>query len=67
MIMEDRTMKRLLLMAFILVTFAVAGMLHGGYVHHESAEEILASKECINHYPETMPAVVFDSITSIPF
>ena len=65
--MEDRSMKRQLLMSFILVTFAVAGMLHGRYVHHEKVEEIFSSNECINHYPETMPNIVFDSITIIPF
>jgi high-affinity Fe2+/Pb2+ permease len=58
-------MKRQLLMMFILVTIALAGMLHGGYMHHQRAGEVLANQEYINQYPEPMPKVVFDSMARI--
>jgi len=66
-VIEDRTMKRLLLITLILVTVALGGILHSGYMHHERAEEILASQEYMNHYPEPMPNVVFDPMNSISF
>jgi hypothetical protein len=58
-------MKRQLLMMFILVTIALAGMLHGGYMHHQRVGEVLANQEYINQYPEPMPKVVFDSMARI--
>ena len=58
-------MKRKLLMKLILVTVALAGILHGGYMNHERAGEVLANQEYINQYPEPMPKVVFDSMARI--
>jgi len=63
--MEDRTMKRKLLMTLILVTVAFAGILQGGCVHHKREAEILANQKNINQYPEPMPNVVFDSMARI--
>jgi hypothetical protein len=53
-IVEDRTMKRQLLMMLILATIALAGMLHGGYRYHEKVGEILASQEYMNHFPDNV-------------
>jgi hypothetical protein len=41
-------MKRQLLMMFILVTIALAGMLHGGYMHHQRAGEVLGIYKSIS-------------------
>ena len=60
-------MKRLLLMTLFTITCILAGVLHGGYMHHERVTEIPVGQEYMNFYPETMPNVVLDPMTNIPF
>ena len=60
-------MKRLFLMTLITMTCFFAGVLYGGYMHREKTEEISVGQEYMNLYPETMPNVVFDPMTNIPF
>ena len=60
-------MKRLFLMTLITITFILAGVLYGGYTHHERIEEIQFSQEYLNYYLETMPNIVLDPITNVPF
>ena len=60
-------MTKQLLMMLILVSVAIAGILHGGSMHHAIEKEILVNKEYINHYPEPMPNVVLDPMATIPF
>ena len=60
-------MTKQLLMILILVSVALAGILHGGSMHHEIEKEILVNKEYISHYPDLMPNVVLNPIITIPF
>ena len=60
-------MKRLLLMTFITITSFLAGVLYGGYTHQERTEEIQISQEYLKHYPETIPNIVLDPMTNIPY
>jgi hypothetical protein len=60
-------MKRLLLMTLITITCIFAGVLYGGYRHHEKSEEISVDRQYMNLYPETMPNLVLDPMTNIPF
>ena len=60
-------MKRMFLMTLITLTCALGGVLYAGYMHHEIAEEISVVQEYRNPYQGTMPNVVFDSMTQIPF
>ena len=60
-------MKRLLVMTLVTITCIFAGVLYGGYMHHERTEEITVGQEYMNLYPEIMPNVVLDPMTHIPF
>ena len=53
-------MKKLSAMTLILVTAALGGILHGGYIHQEGSEEVVVSYEQRSHYPETMPQVIIN-------
>lgn len=53
-------MEKVFVMTLILVMVALGGILHGGYVHHERSEEVLANYERMIHYPETMPQVIIN-------
>ena len=55
------------LMTLILSTIALVGIMHSGHTLSEGVEEIMMSHKNINCYPEPMPNVVFDPMTSIPF
>ena len=60
-------MKKLLIMKHITLTCVLGGVLYAGYMHHERAEEISVVQEYRNPYQGTMPNIVFDSMTQIPF
>ena len=60
-------MKRMFLMTLITLTCVLGGVLYAGYMHHERAEEISVVQEYRNPYQGTMPNIVFDSMTQIPF
>ena len=60
-------MKRLLLMTLITITCIFAGALYGGYAHQERTEEIKISQEYLNYHLDTMPNMVLDPMTSVPF
>ncbi len=60
-------MKRLLLMTIFTTTCIFAGILYGGYTNHERTEEIQFSQEYLNYYPATMPTIVLDPMTNVPF
>lgn len=60
-------MKRLLLMTILTTTCIFAGVLYGGYTHQERTEEIQFSQEYLNYCPETMPNIVLDPMTNVPF
>ena len=60
-------MKRLLLMTLISMTSFLVGALYGGYTHQEKTEEIQISQEYPTCYPETMPNIVLDPMTNVPF
>ena len=47
-------------MTRLLVTAALGGILHSGYVHQEGSEEVVVSYEQRTHYPETMPQVIIN-------
>jgi hypothetical protein len=57
-------MKRLLLMTLITITCIFAGVLYGGF---KQTKQISVDQEYMNIYPETMPNVVLDPMTNIPF
>ena len=53
-------MKKLSVITLILVTAALGGILHGGYIHHERSEEVVVNYERMIHYPEMMPQVIIN-------
>jgi hypothetical protein len=56
-------MKRLLI-ACILLIFALAGVLQGNYIERERANDITITEAYKDLYPETL---VFDPMTNYPF
>ncbi len=56
-------MKRLLI-ACILLIVALAGVLHGGYIESERANDIRISEAYKDLYPETL---AFNPVTQYPF
>ena len=57
-------MKRIVLLTLTVLTFILAGVLHGNAIHHDVMENISLS-EAYNHlYPETMS---FDLLIHYPF
>ena len=60
-------MKRLFLMTLIIITSFLVGALYGGYKHQERTEELQISPEYLNYYPETMPNIVLDPMTNVPY
>jgi hypothetical protein len=60
-------MKRLLLMTSITITLFLAGVLYGGYTHHERTEESKISQKYLNYHLDTMPNMVLDPMTNVPF
>ena len=60
-------MKRLLLITLMLVTVALAGVLHGNYVQQESVEGNSLKVAYGACYPEGIPTITRIPATSIPF
>ena len=61
-------MKRLFLLASILITVVLAGVLHDGYMHNKKIETMpVISQEYMACYPEAMPNIAVDPMTNSPF
>ena len=60
-------MKRLLLITCIFVTVVLAGVLHGNYKQHESAERRSIKDVYTSQLPETTPMVTPILMTTVPF
>ena len=60
-------MKRLLLIAWMLVTVVLAGGLHGYYKHQESDERLSFKEAYMVQYPVTIPMVEPIVTRTVPF
>ena len=60
-------MKKLLLIICVLVTIALAGVLHGGSRDREQAKIDMCNQEYMNFYPQVMPDMAPYPIVNIPF
>ena len=61
-------MKKILFMLIVLVTLIMASVLYG--THSLFIEEIEATtleQAYMAHYPETLPDLMIDQVTTIPF
>ena len=56
-------MKKLLI-AFMLLSFALAGVLHADYIERERENDIALTEAYKNVYPQTL---AFDQMTLYPF
>ena len=52
---------------FVLVLFALAVLFHSSHFHYNQGEDFLNKQSYMSQYSETMPDVVLDPMTSIPF
>jgi len=60
-------MKRLVLITLMLVTVALAGVLHGNYSQQENAEGTSLKVAYGAYYPEGIPTITLIPVTTIPF
>jgi hypothetical protein len=59
-------MKRLFA-TFVLVLFALAVLFHSSHLHYDQGDVFLNNQSYMSQYSETMPDVVLDPITNIPY
>ncbi len=59
-------MKRLFA-TFILVLFALAVLFHSSHFHYDQVDDLSSNQSYMSQYSETMPDVVLDPITNIPY
>ncbi|MCK5513647.1 MAG: hypothetical protein KAJ00_04040 [Deltaproteobacteria bacterium] len=59
-------MKRLF-ETFILVLFALAVLFHSSHLYYDQGDDLSSNQSYMSQYSETMPDVVLDPITNIPY
>ena len=57
---------RQLVIAIMIVAFALVGVLQAGYFQHKTLEGISLAKQYINQYPEEIPDIILQPITNFP-
>ena len=60
-------MKRLVLITLMLVTVALAGVLHGNYIQQESVEGTSLEVPYGTYYPDGIANITLIPLTTIPF
>jgi hypothetical protein len=59
-------MKRLFA-TLILVLFALAGLFHSTHLNYDQGDDFSSIQSYMSQYSETMPDVVLDPMTNIPY
>ena len=59
-------MKRLFA-TFILVLFALAVLFHSSHFHYDQGDDFSRKESYMSQYSETVPDVVLDPMTNIPY
>ena len=54
---------RKLVVAIMIVGFALAGVLHAGYVQHKTVEDTSVIAEYLSHYPEELSVITLQPVT----
>ena len=52
---------------FVLVLFALAVLFHSSHLYYDQGNDFSSNQSYMSQYSETMPDVVLDPMTSIPF
>ena len=59
-------MKRLFA-TFVLVLFALAVLFHSSHLHYGQGDDFSSNQSYMSQYSETMPDIVLDPMTNIPY
>ena len=57
---------RKLVIAIMIVAFALVGVLHAGYGHHKTVEDTSIIAEYLSQYPEALSDMALQPVTPFP-
>jgi len=57
---------RKLVIAIMIVAFALVGVLHAGYVQHKTVEDTSIIAEYLSQYPEELSDITLQPVTPFP-